>query len=236
MTLGHGGGALAVPPPRSRGRRRAPRKLNALAVARFAAIACLTAGVGFLLYTGYRIWDPGAHAAQRQMTAKLHHEWSAQPAGSPPALAVTTGQPFATIRIPAFGAHWQFPIVEGTTLAQLATGPGHVTGTALPGAPGNFAVAAHDITAGNPFLHLGSLRRGDAVIIQTADGTYRYAVGSEKVVRYTDTAVVAPVPGHPGVPPAGRYITLITCTPVTLEFTPWRIVVTGTLVSASLKS
>lgn len=235
MTFGHGGGALAVPPPRSRGRRRAPRKLNALAVARFAAFACLAAGVGFLLYTGYRIWDPGAHAAQRQMTAKLHHAWSAEPAGPPPPIVLTTGQPFATIRIPAFGANWQFSIVEGTALAQLATGPGHVTGTAMPGALGNFAVAAHDITAGNPFLHLGSLRSGDAVIIQDADGTYQYSVTSEKVVHYTDTAVIYPVPDHLAVKPTAQYITLITCTPVTLDFTPWRIVVTGKLVKTTLR-
>ncbi|HEY0934122.1 MAG TPA: class E sortase [Trebonia sp.] len=235
MTAGHGGGALAVPPPRSRGRRRAPRKLDALAVARLAAIACLAAGAGFLLYTAYRIWDPGAHNAQRLMTAKLHQEWTREPAGPPPPITLQAGQPFATIRIPAFGASWQFSIVEGTTLQQLATGPGHVTGTALPGTPGNFAVAAHDITAGNPFLHLGSLRSGDAVIIQDADGTYQYAVTSEKVVHYTDTAVIYPVPGRPAVPPTKQYLTLITCTPVTLDFTPWRIVVSGKLVKSTLK-
>jgi sortase A len=236
VTAGQGGGALAVPPPRSPGHRRPARGPGALGVAGLAAAACLAVGAGFLLYTGYRLWDPGARGAQQAMTAKLHREWTQRPPGRPRPLAVRTGQPFATIRVPAFGAGWQFSVVEGTALAQLATGPGHVTGTALPGTPGNFAVAAHDITAGNPFLHLGSLRPGDAVIVQTVNGTYRYAVSSEKVVRYTDTAVVAPVPGHPGVPPAGQYVTLITCTPVTLEFTPWRIVVTGKLVSATLQS
>jgi LPXTG-site transpeptidase (sortase) family protein len=86
-----------------------------------------------------------------------------------------------------------------------------------------------------PFLHLASLRRGDAVIIQTADGTYQYAVTGEKVVHYTDTAVIYPVPEHPDVKPTGQYITLITGTPVTLDFTPWRIVVTGKLVKTTLR-
>lgn len=235
MTVGHGGGALAVPPPPSEGRHRAARKLGALATARLAAVACLALGAAFLLYTGYRIWDPGANYAQRLMTTKLRQGWSEQPPGQLPPITLRTGQPFATIRIPAFGANWEFAIVEGTTLQQLATGPGHVTGTALPGAPGNFAVAAHDITAGNPFLHLGRLRPGDAVIIQDADGTYQYAVTSEKVVHYTDTAVIYPVPEHPDVKPTAQYITLITCTPVTLDFTPWRIVVTGKLVKTTLK-
>jgi sortase A len=237
VTAGQGGGALAVPPPPSAGRRRPARKPSALAVAGLAvAVACLAAGVGLLLYTGYRVWDPGARAAQRLLTAKLHGEWSQQHGGGPRSITLQVGQPFAIIRVPAFGANWQFSIVEGTALPQLATGPGHVTGTALPGTPGNFAVAAHDITAGNPFLHLGSLRHGDSVIIQTADGTYRYAVSSEAVVRYTDTAVLAPVPGHPGAAPTAQYITLITCTPVTLDFTPWRIVVTGKLAKATPRS
>lgn len=232
MTAGQGGGALAAPPPPSAGHRRPARKLSALAVAGLA-VACLAAGVGLLLYTGYRVWDPGARGAQHLMIAKLHGEWSEQHGGGLRPIMLRVGQPFATIRVPAFGASWQFSIVEGTALPQLANGPGHVTGTALPGTPGNFAVAAHDITAGNPFLHLGSLRRGDSVIIQTADGTYRYAVSSEAVVPYTDTAVLAPVPGHPGVAPTAQYITLITCTPVTLDFTPWRIVVTGKLARAT---
>ena len=60
------------------------------------------------------------------------------------------GRPFAFMRIPKFGPHWRFAIVEGTSLTQLANGPGHVRGTQFPGEPGNFAVAAHDITAGQP--------------------------------------------------------------------------------------
>jgi LPXTG-site transpeptidase (sortase) family protein len=91
--------------------------------------------------------------------------------------------------------------------------------------------AFHDITAGNPFLHLASLRSGGAIYVTTANGTYRYSVSSESVVRYTDVAVLDPVPGHPGQHARRQSITLITCTPVTLNFTPWRVIVTGTLVS-----
>jgi sortase A len=144
-------------------------------------------------------------------------------------IVLVTGQPFAVLRIPAFGAQWRFAVVEGTTLAQLAEGPGHVPGTQLPGEPGNFAVAAHDITAGNAFLHLGSLREGDGISVTTVNGTYRYRVLTERVVRYTDVGVLDPVPDEPGRRPVREFITLLTCTPVTLAFTPWRIVVTGVL-------
>jgi sortase A len=228
------GGALSVPPPSpQQGRHR--RSQGLFAVARLIAVGCLLAGAGFVAYTGYRIWDPGARGAQRQMLAKLHTQWGEHAGTARPVARVRLrlGQPFAIMRIPRFGPDWQFAIVEGTGLQQLADGPGHVQGTGLPGTSGNFAVAAHDITAGNPFMHLASLRRGDAVIVQIGGTTYRYAVRSEGVVRYTDTAVLYPVPDHRYVRPTTQYITLITCTPVTLDWTPWRIVVTGTLVAAT---
>lgn len=46
---------------------------------------------------------------------------------------------------------------------------------------------------------------------------------------YTDVGVLDPVPGKPGQRPVRQFITLLTCTPVTLAFTPWRIAVTGVL-------
>ena len=224
-----------------------------------AAALSIAAGLGLLGYTGYQVWDPGARQAQNQLVERLHEQWARPPAvgggtapdgsapgGSAPGgttpvgtelggtvaarpIKLVTGQPFALLRIPAFGAQWRFAVVEGTTLAQLAEGPGHVPGTQLPGEPGNFAVAAHDITAGNPFMHLGRLRRGDGISVTTVNGTYQYRVLTERVVRYTDVGVLDSVPGEPRQRPVRQFITLITCTPVTLAFTPWRIVVTGEL-------
>jgi sortase A len=153
----------------------------------------------------------------------------------PDRIRPVTGRPFALIRVPAFGRSWQFAIVEGTALSQLALGPGHVRGTGLPGQPGNFVVAAHDVTAGNPFLHLRALRNPDKVYVYTRSRVYEYAVRSERITRYTNVGVEYPVPGHPGVAPHRSLITLITCTPVTLAFTPWRIVVTGELIGVSAR-
>jgi sortase A len=142
-------------------------------------------------------------------------------------LHLVTGQPFAFIRVPRFGGSWRFAIVQGTGLAQLALGPGHVPGTALPGQVGNFAVAAHRVTAGNPFFHLNELRPGDKVMIITAATRYTYLVTHTELVLPGDTAVLDPVPGHPHQPPREAMITLITCDP------PWtgthRIIVSGSL-------
>ena len=242
-----GSPGAAKPPGRGQGGRLGPAARRVLLTAAALSIA---AGLGLLGYTGYQVWDPGARQAQSQLIEQLHEQWAGHPAAAgPPAAArgtapggtepggtaaakpieLVTGRPFALLRIPAFGAQWRFAVVEGTTLAQLAEGPGHVPGTQLPGEPGNFAVAAHDITAGNPFLHLGRLRKGDGIAVTTVNGTYQYRVLSERVVRYTDVGVLDPVPDEPGQQPVQQFITLLTCTPVTLAFTPWRIVVTGVL-------
>lgn len=198
---------------------------------RAAACLLVLVGAGVLLYSGYRVWDPFAGARQQAAQQKLLHSWGAARGSPHPSCTVADthprrSQPFAIIRIPAFGPSWKFAIVQGTGLAQLATGPGHIAGTALPGRAGNAGIAAHDITAGNPFLHLRDLRVGDKIIITTRDCVVTYKVTrSPRKVMYTDVAVLRP---------AGREhtITLITCWPVTLYFVPHRIVVPGVEVSS----
>ena len=209
------------------------RKAVALLAGALLAGGLVIAGVD-----AYKVVDPQAPAREKALQQQLATQWKSTPepkAGRVPTVKVETGKPFALLRIPALGSDWRFALVEGATLAQLATGPGHVTGTQLPGQLGNFAVAAHDITAGNPFLHLKSLRPGDAVYVTTKYATYTYVVTGERVVLYTDVSVLAPVPGSPGTIATSAHITLITCTPVTLMFTPWRVIVTGVLVSAQAR-
>jgi sortase A len=213
-------------------------------------VACvlLTAG-----WVAFMVADPFAGQRQQALQQQLYRQWRADSArvhgqhdhgqhdhgqrdqrgrlaDAPHQPRLATGRPFALMRIPALGTGWQFAVVQGTSLRQLALGPGHVPGTGLPGRLGNFVVAAHDVTAGNPFLHLRSLHRPDRVYVSTRTHVYEYVVDSRHKVRYTDVGVEYPVPGHPGRAPHRALITLITCTPVTLDFTPWRIVVTGHLV------
>jgi sortase A len=200
---------------------------------------CLTAGAALLLFTGYLIWGTGIQASQAQhaFASELSRQWRARP--DHPAVASprrdhihpVPGQPFAFIEIPRFGGHWRFAIVEGTSLAQLALGPGHVPGTALPGQVGNFAVAAHRVTAGNPFYHLPDLMIGDLIVIDTRMNRYTYLVTGKQEVLPGDTAVLDPVPGRPLARPRQRMITLITCDP------PWtgthRIIVSGMLAATA---
>lgn len=205
-------------------------------VTRTAGEIFLTFGVIGLLFIGYLIWGTALRtdAAQRQFSNELNQQWEKSSGAAikagPEQFDVATGQPFAFITIPAFGPHWRFTLIQGTALAQLDLSPGHVPGTQWPGQEGNFAVAGHRVTAGNPFWSLPSLRAGDLVYIQTQDNEYTYRVTTEQTVLPSDLGVLDPVPGHPGERPTRRLITLITCDPA------WtgthRIIVTGVLVAA----
>jgi sortase A len=200
----------------------------------------ITFGLVVLGFMAYMYWGTAVResGAQRAFVSELGREWGAVRPGAAvlaDPVHLTLGQPFALIRIPRLGASWQFAVVQGTGLPQLALGPGHVLGTALPGQVGNFAVAGHRVTAGNPFWALPSLRAGDLVFIETVKGTYEYRVtGHPVLVAADDDAALAPVPGDLGAAPHRRLITLITCDP------PWsgtnRVIVTGLLVATLPRS
>jgi sortase A len=195
----------------------------------------ISLGLVVLGFLAYMYWGTAVRegTAQQQFVHELGHQWGSARLNlallaNPDELAL--GQPFALMRIPSLGSSWKFAVVQGTGLPQLALGPGHVPGSALPGQVGNFAVAGHRVTAGNPFWSLPSLRSGDLVYVETIAGTYEYRVtGKPDLVAADDTAVLSPVPGHPGAMPRQRMITLITCDP------PWtgtnRVIVTGVLVT-----
>ena len=63
--------------------------------------------------------------------------------------------------VPRFGADYYRPIAEGTgTVAVLNKGEiGHYPTSQMPGAVGNFAVAAHRTSYGKPFNQISSLQR-----------------------------------------------------------------------------
>ncbi|MEY9965818.1 sortase A [Streptacidiphilus sp. MAP12-16] len=149
---------------------------------------------------------------------------------------------FAVIRIPVLDI--TFPVAQGVDkYAVLNHGYiGHYPGTAMPGQPGNFAVAGHRNTHGEPFRHLDRLRRGDTVIAEVAGWYYVYTIDSVlPETSPSDVDTVAPVPHsafHPssryGYSVPGSYITLTTCTP---EFTSlYRMVVWGHLVGQEQRS
>jgi sortase A len=113
------------------------------------------------------------------------------------------------------------PVFEGTSDEVLATGFGHFAGSAGAGKVGNYALAAHRITHGEPLRAMPDLQVGDAVVVQTRTETYTYRLttaGAALVVPFTAGWVTDPLPHNPspgGVEPAQnegqRLITLTTC-------------------------
>ena len=76
-------------------------------------------------------------------------------------------------------------VVEGVTDEALRTGPGRYPGTAYPGQPGNFAVAGHRTTYGQPFWALDELQEGDEIRVTDREGrTWVYD--------FVDAVVVTP--------------------------------------------
>ena len=194
----------------------------------------VTAGAILLLFVGYELYvtDLLSDRAQDSLSRDLRDDWGAAPAGAaPPAPIgdVPVGEAFAFLHVPRLGADYARAIVEGTSQAELAQGPGHYVDTAMPGEAGNFAVAGHRVGKGSPFLDLDRLRPGDPIVVETADAWYEYRVLGDpqtgdlsvavdglpgrQIVDPSAVGVVAPVPGQPGAAPTGSYMTLTTCHP-----------------------
>jgi sortase A len=145
-------------------------------------------------------------------------------------------QAYAVIVIPRL--RLRAPVAEGVGKRDVLDKGyvGHYPGTQQPGQVGNFALAGHRNTHGEPFRHLNRMRTRDLVEVETRSATYTYAVG--KILPQTsarDSGVIRPVPRSTAKPAygysaPGSYITLTTCTP---EFTSrYRMVVWGILLSA----
>ncbi|MFI5809094.1 class E sortase [Streptomyces sp. NPDC051561] len=142
-------------------------------------------------------------------------------------------QAYAVMRIPKVGV--VAPVAQGVgKRGVLDKGYiGHYPGTAQPGQPGNFAVAGHRNTHGEPFRYINRLGKGDEVEVETRDAVYTYVVsGGVAQTSERDVAVIGDVPRSEvkpglGYREPGYYLTLTTCTP---EFTSkYRLVVWGKL-------
>ncbi|MEV0416281.1 class E sortase [Streptomyces sp. NPDC050448] len=202
-------------------------------VVRTFSEVCLTAGTLIVLFVAYVLLWTGVKAdrAMDGEMARMRDRWAsaagpgaappaAQPAPSQPAQPAQDepgyprGQAFAEMYIPRFGPDWNKPVLEGTGTELLKKGLGHYEGTARPGGTGNFSVAGHRRTYGDPFKDFPELRPGDAVILKDATAWYTYTVRAEPLRTLpTEVGAVDPVPRRSPFTGPGRYLTLTTCDP-----------------------
>ncbi len=177
----------------------------------------ITFGAILLLLVVYQLYWTNIEAGRAQDAAKdnLRSSW-------------VDGRPIKNgaigiMYIERLGKKWEKPIVEGVDLDQLAKGVGHFPKSAQAGAVGNFAVAAHRATHGEPFAYLDRIRPGDRVVVETKTNWFVYVVDEQKnpnpdhpawkLVDPSYGEVVLPVPEQPGVKPKKELITLVTCNP-----------------------
>lgn len=184
---------------------------------------CITAGTVIVLFVVYVLFWTGVQAdrVMGDQIDDLHDQWAQGTVAPAPGASATAqpapyraGRPFAVMYIPRLGFTWNKPVLEGTATGTLKKGLGHYAGSARLGQTGNFSVAGHRRTYGDPFKDFPELRRGDAVVL--TDGTtwftYRIDKGPYKTVP-SDVEVIDAVPRKSGYTRPGRYLTLTTCDP-----------------------
>jgi sortase A len=209
-------------------------------------LAMLVAGLALLGYVGWQFWGTNwtSHRQQQAVTKNLEQEWSRPGATlKQQPKFVPKGKASALIRIPKFGKKYVVPVLEGTSENVLARGFGHFDETAHPGQVGNYAIAGHRVTHGEPLRRMPELRPGDRIIVETVSATYTYRLDTDPnklIVPFTGTWVLEQDPKNPdsgGVQPeqvAGqRLITLTTCSE--LFHTDNRMIAFGHLVKATSK-
>jgi sortase A len=226
---------LDRPPATPRRRRGAPFWIG---------VALVLAGLVLLGYVGWQFFGTNvvSHRKQQQIIEQTEREWSQGSSGT--GTATGNGDRLegaqALVRIPRLGRDYVVPVQAGVSPDVLAEGFGHFAGSVGPGRVGNYAIAGHRVTHGEPLREMPSLRPGDKVVVETRNRTYTYQLDTDPndlVVTFNDVWVIAKQPRNPdgGVQPAQRpgqkLITLTTC--AELFHTDNRMIVFGHLVGTA---
>lgn len=117
-------------------------------------------------------------------------------------------QVLGQLEIPAIGLDVE--LGNGVDPDTLALGPGHWTGTPMPGQVGNAVVSGHRTTHTAPFQELDQLAEGDEITVSTPAGSITYLVTEVLVVPVADyTSEVLAQPEDSSI----RELTLFACHP-----------------------
>ncbi|MET9530054.1 class E sortase [Streptomyces sp. NPDC006649] len=233
----------AIPRTRMEARlaARALKDSPAVIASRAIGEIFISLGVLMLLFVTYQLWwtNVRAHQEANGTAHSLQDNWAKGGDKNDPG-AFEPGQGFAIIHIPKLDV--VVPIAEGVSKTKVLDRGmvGHYSEgklkTAMPSAKtGNFALAGHRNTHGEPFRYINKLKDGDKVVVETQEDYYTYEVTSHLAqTSPSNVSVIQPVPVGSGFTRPGRYITLTTCTP---EFTStYRMVVWGKMVDERPRS
>ncbi|MGH3327574.1 MAG: class E sortase [Streptomycetales bacterium] len=215
----------------------------------------ITAGIVVLLFCVYQLFytNLAANRAMDDVRNGLHQKWDGtapRGKGASELPGFGRGEGFALIYIPRLGSDYVKPVLEGVSPGILDSGVGHYPETTMPGKLGNFSVAGHRATNGEPFAYLDGVRPGDRVVVETGTTWYTYIIDDPRmyadpdhviqfnrgniIVSPADVGVLSPVPYKPAKEPEESLITLTTCNPRWASYQ--RMIVFGHLESKQQKS
>jgi sortase A len=167
----------------------------------------IIAGLCFLGWFAWQYWGTNIVAQKNQQ--KILDDWKNTDA-------------IGVLRAPRFGADYEVPILPGSNLldakgtAALSQGVAWYELGARPGEIGNFVVAGHRVTHGEPFKDFPLLKTGDKVNIETRGAIYTYVLrngGTDITVPFTVTWPLdsVPDPARTEEDPTEALLTLVTC-------------------------
>ena len=197
----------------------------------------VAAGLGFVGYFAWQYWGTNYVAKQQQAEIKelIADDWGQG----------IDGKGIGLLRVQRFGDDYEMPIIKGGNLLgakgtkALSEGVAWYEPGAKPGEIGNFVVAAHRVTHGEPFRDFLKLKRGDEVVVETRRKIYTYVLrndGTDITVDFTTEWPLAdvPDPDRAGEKATEPVLTMVTCSE--LFHTDNRSVVIGDLASTEDKA
>jgi sortase A len=219
---------------------QAPKRGVGSRIVGVAGEVLITAGVFVLLFLGWQLWWNSIVLTNDQASSadSLANQWQTEAPASPgatptatspadPAAPVNYGDPavmgepgatsdFAILYVPRFGPDFKRTISEGVDPKTVLNkgGAGHYPDTGMPGAVGNFAIAAHRDGWGSAFININELQVGDPIYVETQDGWYTYRYRSSEYVSPYGVGVIDPVPQQTDAVATDRLITLTSCNPL----------------------
>ncbi|MEX2260345.1 MAG: class D sortase [Bryobacteraceae bacterium] len=162
----------------------------------FGGAVTMLAYCGFILMDTWIFQKGERRQLERLLTDGQESSGGTLQAASPTSPSGLIGR----IEIPRLGLSAM--VMEGTSRTTLQRAAGHISGTALPGQPGNVGISGHRDTFFRP---LRNIQHNDIITLTTLLGEYRYRVVFTRVVSPYDVAVLDPS--------GNEILTLVTCYP-----------------------
>jgi sortase A len=192
----------------------------------------VTVSLLVFLYLIYHAWFTNVSASVKTESLAVQIEQDFEELSKTP---ISISEPIRTARVESVAVEtiglvyiprlkskvWGLPLVQGIDHRSLSLGIGHYPSTEMPGQAGNFAIAGHRATNGEPFAYFEKLQKGDSVFVRTASNWFEYQLFEDQIVQEAETWVLADSPRGLDIAEGTPLITLTTCDPRWNSYQRW---------------